>query len=320
MEINKKTNQMKPFIFTGDSFTWGEGLELYNDTIQNWLKPIFEKKQLPYTYDTVHNFSADGSPTRYRTEFRYAQIVSDYFNTFFVTDCNGGSNLSALDYAERMTDFYGSDNFSYIIMNLTSLNRDQYLIVRESLINEFEMDIGNDGKALYNFIESWYEWCSVGNFDKEFYSDVSTFNKIFNNPDRLPTFDIDSAQRIQTLFFEIDGFITYLNAIQYNFYKTKFEYFKSNGHTIKFIGHWNSYDSERFSEIPDDITEFITSNLIPIEYNNKTYNELSEMLEYSELWIDTDLPWTDNQHPSKIFHKVIGDSVIKYIENLENRK
>jgi len=318
MEINKTTDNMKPFIFTGDSFIWGEGLELYDETIENWLRPIFEKKGLPYGYDIVHDFSADGSSSHFRGQWRFAQIVADHFNTFFVTDCNGGSNTAAFRYADKMTDFYGGENFSYIIMNITSLNRDQYEITRESILNDFGMDIGDNGKTLYNFIESWYEWCSIGNFNKEFYSDISTFKKIFNDGSRVPTFDIDTAQKIQTYCFEIDGFIKYLNTIQFNFYKSRFEYFKEKGHSIKFIGHWNEYDSSRFAEISPDVTDFVTSNLIPIEYNGKIYNELSELQEYSELWIDTDITWTQNKHPSKLFHKVIADSVIKYIENLEN--
>lgn len=319
MEINN-LDTMKPIIFTGDSFIWGEGLELYDEKIENWIKPIFEKKQVPYDYNFVHNFSADGSPSYFRGQWRFPQLVSDYFNTFFLTNTNGGSNHDAFKYAETILDFYEPENFSYIIMNVTSLNRDQYHITRNDILKDFGVDIGDNGKSLYNFIESWYAWCSIGNFDKEFYSDSGKFEEIFINSGRTPTFDIDSSQKIQTYFFEIDGFIKYLNTIQFKYYETKFEYFKNQGHSIKFIGHWNDYDSKRFSEISPEVTNFITSNLIQIEYDGKVFNELSELQKYGELWIDTDKPWTKNKHPSKLFHKVIADSVIKYIENLENPK
>lgn len=311
---------MKPFIFTGDSFTWGEGIELYDKNIHDWIKPIFEKKDIPYRYDITHKFSSDGAASYIRGKYRYAQLVSNHFNTFFATDSNGGSNTDAFRYINELVDFYESDNFSYVIMNLTSLSRDQHIITRESLINDFNQDIGEDGILLKNFIESWYEWCSIGNFNKEFYSDILTFEKIFNDSERLPTFELETSQKIQTLFFEIDEFIKYLNTIQYNFYKDKFNLIKSKGHEVKFIGHWNEYDSGRFLDIRASDIDFISNNSIPIEYDNKVSTELSYFREYSELWIDTDLEWTLNQHPSKLFHQVIADSIIKYIENLENSK
>ena len=41
---------VKNIIFSGDSFTWGEGLELHNDSMREFIKKDCEERGTNYIY------------------------------------------------------------------------------------------------------------------------------------------------------------------------------------------------------------------------------------------------------------------------------
>ena len=124
---------MKPIIFTGDSFTFGEGLELHDDMYREFVyKKCMEMEQLKkdgfepnpndlgYRWHNYQDFSETITPaSRLRTELSYASIVSDKFKTLgFRKFLNGGSNINALNFIESCTKMFGKDKFSIAIIFL----------------------------------------------------------------------------------------------------------------------------------------------------------------------------------------------------------
>lgn len=84
-----------------------------------------------------------------------------------------------------------------------------------------------------------------------------------------------------------------------------------NKHTeipIKFLGSWVQPD------LPIE-NDFYDKNLITINYNNKEYKTISDLLsEHNYLIISNELEWSNNWHPNLKFQKIISDSIIDYIE------
>lgn len=77
---------------------------------------------------------------------------------------------------------------------------------------------------------------------------------------------------------------------------------------IKFLGSWVQPD------LPIE-NDFYDENLITINYNNKEYKTISDLLsEHNYLIISNELEWSNNWHPNLKFQKIISDSIIDYIE------
>jgi hypothetical protein len=77
---------------------------------------------------------------------------------------------------------------------------------------------------------------------------------------------------------------------------------------IKFLGSWVQPD------LPIE-NNFYDENLITLNYKNKEYKTISDLLsEHNYLIISNELEWSNNWHPNLKFQKIISDSIIDYIE------
>ena len=72
---------MKPIIFTGDSFTFGEGLELYDSNIYDLIKQksINQPPNHKYFYrwDVFEIISAGGTASNIRNKYKFPTLVSE---------------------------------------------------------------------------------------------------------------------------------------------------------------------------------------------------------------------------------------------------
>ena len=74
---------MKGIMFTGDSFTWGEGLQYF----ANVSNTIFHTK---HTFDMTELTNAH---VKFKDKNRFSRIVADYFNTWEITNAFYGGSI-----------------------------------------------------------------------------------------------------------------------------------------------------------------------------------------------------------------------------------
>jgi len=109
---------MKNIIFSGDSFTWGEGLELYIEK-EPWIS---QRKKV--SWDDQLRPLRDEESNQFRLDNHFPGLVSKYFNV--ESKCrenNGGDFLSMVDTVNHRFD---KDNTVAIVLQLTQIGRFQY--------------------------------------------------------------------------------------------------------------------------------------------------------------------------------------------------
>jgi hypothetical protein len=91
-----------------------------------------------------------------------------------------------------------------------------------------------------------------------------------------------------------------------------------SGIKIKLLGTWTS-DIQKYENLKNidlNLYNFYKESLIPIYSDGKEHETIfSAYNSKSEYRIATDLPWSNNDHPSLKFHNLLTESIIKSIEN-----
>ena len=114
-------NNNDVIIFTGDSFTWGEGLELYTDT-PKWIN---ERTKLNVWSELYQKLDYDSQ--QFRKLNRFSTLVANHFNVDpIVYSQNGGSFESIIDTVNlnlQNSVGYSPNNVKSIIVQFTTLDR-----------------------------------------------------------------------------------------------------------------------------------------------------------------------------------------------------
>lgn len=327
---------MKPIIFTGDSFTFGEGLELYDDRYRDFIyQTVKVQKNLEkqgktlewdegnYMWHQWTDFSENIIPAgKLRYELSYPALVSDHFNVLgFRKPHNGGSQRTALDFIKKCENRFGIDNFSLTIINLTSPDRDELFFLFDFFKNTFDIDITNpfrENESIIKYIHRLFlNWESIDSVDrKTFREDKFMFGHITKQSwGKNPKFiSLSDAQKLQDYFGDWDGWIKGITTLYYKEYVKKLDEINT---PYYFLGHWNTFDSECFDSVDDsEVIQKIKRRMIPIYKGSKEITLSDEMRRKTDFYLYSDsvFPWTQNQHPSKEGHRIIADSIIKYIK------
>ena len=121
---------MKKIIFSGDSFTWGESIELENDNYLKLLESgdvMFDKKRMPYmgyNHAHFHDIASNVDSIEHRTKYRFPTLVSKHFNAIgYIKEMNGGANEPNLD---SLTNFV----ISVIGCSIFLINHDVVLSIK----------------------------------------------------------------------------------------------------------------------------------------------------------------------------------------------
>jgi hypothetical protein len=282
---------VKGMIFAGCSFTWGQGLNYYNNFPTNVEMPLGK-------FDKVF---LTASQVKYIEKYRFPKLVADHYNTFeFVRWANGGSNQDATSWFNTLFNQVSNldtqevliiegqrpmrvdySEISHIIFQFTQPERDKIKLVI-------------DGKT-YN--EGYLEWVELYNEQLEKYLDV-------NNLDFEEWTELSIIQSIQNV-------------------KNFLQDCENKGIQI-IITTW---PFENLKYIYND--EWLFQRLLPLKYKGETFYSFHDLVggtgremlppPNKELVICHDYenfitPPTD-MHLSKQGHKVIADSLIAYIEN-----
>lgn len=282
---------MRGIIFAGCSFTWGEGLELYSNypTIRY---DYYKQEHKGYYFPEAVMYQKPGH-VRYIEANRFARKVAQHFNTFdLVYPKNGGSLSTMRKFISSSLLEYEGD-IEYIVLQFTEILRDVYIHDNclESCCNISVREILNDRVS--------YECKELSLDEYKKYKSYELYNQYFG--DKTPL-DIDmeysTKELVKTLKF------------LWNIEQT--------GVKIKLLGTWTN-DIQKYESIKETHSElynFYKQNLIPIVTPTNTYETIfSAYNSKPEYRIATDLPWSNNDHPSLKFHNVVTDSIIKSIEN-----
>ena len=306
---------MKPIIFTGDSFTFGEGLELYDSNFYDFIKKKYDEKSTErffYNWPDFENIIAGGSAANVRNELKFSTISSKLLNTLFVSKPrNGGDNLESLYFVKRVLKQYPSESFSCVIMNLTHMFRDGFVEFKKDLTKILKINLENvDSYQLESYMISWFKW----DYEQKgiaFNSDNNLFNKYF---EPNPYFSIENATMLQN---EYKTYSNFEKEAHIKTYKEMINQINEINLPVYFIGHWNKLDNEILHSLNDsEITKYIIDKQIPLEVSDRIYSSISELpSKQPNFFIHQEFPWTDNHHPSKYLHQCIGNSIYKFIKD-----
>jgi hypothetical protein len=280
-------------IFGGDSFTWGEGLELYLDNpfwinernnLNGWVE--LEPKQ---TLESIE----------FRESNRFAGIVSNKFNCNQITlDYNGG----------------GFDKPAELITN--NLDKNPKAVVYQFTIFD---------RMLLHFDESCScEFCNskYGNV-RPLMLYLDCMNKQLQN---IPIterdmFFLNWLEKYENIPFIEMTKTTYIEDIVEMFmdmFKRNLDVFVDK-HLSKWLETTNVYLIDSWDGLTSGILSehpILKKYLIPLKgYDGKYYKQWSEWentFPYSR--IQYEFPNTENGHPTLIQHQYLAESIIEQIE------
>lgn len=287
---NKK--HIKGMIFAGCSFTWGQGLNYYNDFPTNVYQPIgkYDKRDL------------SACQIKFIEKNRFPRLVANHFDSYeFVRPQNGGSNKQAINFfninfnqcreidSEEAVYVDGirpvridPREISHIIFQLTQPERDNISITFEDQTYDC------------------YDMVTLLSLKKELLDNYLTANNI--------DLDVWIEEHKQKSIQRVKDFLV--------------QYEEKGIKTIVTTWPYGNLDY-----INQD--EFLKKRLLSIRYNNDTFYSFDDLMgrneynekpyERSEMVIRFDyenftIPPGD-LHISKKAHKVIADSIIEHIEN-----
>jgi hypothetical protein len=282
---------MKGIIFAGCSFTWGEALELYSEypTIRY---DYYKQEHKGYYFPEAVMYQKPGH-VKFIESNRFARKVAQHFNTFdLVYPKNGGSLTTMRKFISSSLLEYEGD-IEYIVLQFTEILRDVY--IHDKCTNDCcsisVREILNDRIS--------YECNELSLDEYKKYKSYELYNRYFNGKTPI---DIDNeysiTELIKTLKFLLD--------------------IQKTGIKIKLLGTWTN-DIQKYENLKNidlELYNFYKENLVSIESDGKEYETIFSVYNSkSEYRIATDLPWSNNDHPSLKFHNLISDSIIKNIEN-----
>lgn len=282
---------MRGIIFAGCSFTWGEALELYSDypTIRY---DYYKQEHKGYFFPEAVMYQKPGH-IKFIESNRFARKVSQHFNTFDLVHPKNGGSLSTMRkfIASSLLEYEG--DIEYVVLQFTEILRDVYIHDKclNSCCNISVREILNDRVS--------YECKELELEEYKKYKSYELYNKYFG--DKTPL-DIDNEYSTK----ELIKTLTFLKDID------------ESGIKVKLLGTWTS-DIQKYKNLKNidlNLYNFYKESLIPIYSDDREYETIfSAYNSNPEYKIATDLPWSNNDHPSLKFHNLLTQSIIKSIEN-----
>lgn len=293
MEENKEV-----IFFTGDSFTWGEGLELYIDS-PYWIT----QRNLTNTWGELRDKQTDES-IQFRETHRFANIVSNHFGiTPIIHEYNGGQFETPINVIEETLPSLNPNKIKAIFIQFTSINR----------------------MLLHLDLKCNCKFCSLTGFEKPFNIYTEFLSKIINNIPltSLERFGMEYLRDNHGIDFnenmnaddikweKIDGVFEKMYRENLHLYIEKYINKWKQIAPVYFLDSWDGYSSNILAEFSD-----IKNNLIPLKgwdgnyYTN--WNEWEDTFPYKR--IVTQFPATDNGHPTLVQHKYIAESIIEILK------
>lgn len=294
------SNTNDVIIFGGDSFTWGEGLELYLDT-PKWIS---ERDNLN-TWSELYQ-KQDYDSQKFREANRFPTIVSNYYNVNpKVFHQNGGQFETPIIHIEKNLKNlagYRPNNVKYIIIQFTSFQR--------MLLH---LDISCDCK-----------FCNIMGFEKPWNLYIKYIHKHLTN-DIITDIDywglnwLEKKEGIpyknldyNNLFQKIDGWFRPIYVRNLNIFIEKYISKWEKIAPVYFIDSWE----ETSSNVINELEEF-KKRIIPLlGFDGNYYKKWKEWENtFPHRRIENEFPNTKNGHPTLLQHQYLADSIIEYMKN-----
>jgi len=306
MKLNK-------LAFLGDSFTWGEGLELYLNT-PFWNKQRNKKSEW---MDLIHLQNEES--TNFREKNRFANIVSNHFDSEIIIDNNNGGYIQSItDYLSNI--IINNRKPDFVIIQFSCFNRNPIHYHLGSFFTKCKCDkckTDNDTiYCFYHFLETIrIKYLENGTFTNkhDFYLKwlVDEFN--------FPLKQLENTKNKFDIAFEyINSIIDSYSYIHLNYLvDTYVKPLESTGTKVFYIDSWDPESSKIIHDIP-----LIKENLIYLKSNDGVLTQSYEQFENSFLHtrIHHEFPKTKNYHPTLIQHQYIAESIIDTLEKFDKQE
>jgi hypothetical protein len=292
----------QPIIFLGCSFTWGEGLELFQND-EKWI----EERSSPSDHTSIRKIT-DAKSTNFRKSNRFGGLVATHYNTTaLIHPENGGSLANGLRYLENTLKTHPSPR-AIIFQNPPILRSPYHLTY--SCNCQFCLD--TEWRSLHNF----WDWINLKkdkvisddelfNWNrKEWIHKLGTFyERIVNDAGILKSDDYYAIYNKWNVFVakRLDESLPWI-----------INEFKETEKTIPiyFLDSWHKETSEHFSNY-----SYFNERTIPLIGGDG--NEYMNWVEWSKTinkYVISDCyPKSCNDHPSLESHKLIADSIIRFL-------
>lgn len=280
-------------IFGGDSFTWGEGLELYIPT-PKWES---EREFSNGWMDLVNK--QDSETIQFREQNRFAGIVSEHFNTIPKIHWTNGGQFETPIYLVRETlKKISPNNPKAIIFQFTTLNR---------MLLHLDMDCE-------------CEFCKITGMQKPMILYTDFLHKKLNNIPltKVEEFGLEYLRDNHNIPFEnidlniifrtIDNLFKPIYLENLKLFVEKYVKKWSTASPLYFLDSWDEYTSNVLAEF-----DVIKNNTIPLKGFDENYytnwNQWENTFQYKR--IVNQFPNTQNGHPTLIQHQYIAESIIE---------
>lgn len=305
--------KVNEIAFLGDSFTWGEGLELYLDT-PFWIQ---QRTQRSMWMDILHHQTEESK--KFREKNRFANIVSEYFDSSYIIDSNNGGYIGNV--TTYLSNFLENNRRpDYIIIQFSCFNRNPIHYHFGSLFRKCECKKCNNYidtiHCFYHFLDTIrkkYVENEILDNQHEFYLNwlIGEFN--------FPIIDIENSKDSFVLAFDfVNSIIDSYSYKHLNYLLDEYvRPLESRGSKVFYIDSWDTESSKILYDVPE-----IAKNMILLQkWENSgvttNYNEFENSFPYSR--IQYEFPKTDNGHPTPLQHQYIANSIINQIENFDRK-
>lgn len=287
----------KNIIYGGDSFTWGEGLDLYMDT-PFWINERNNHNEWNQLFDKLTDES-----NSFRNANRFPGIIESTLGLKQIVDPdNGGDYQSSTD----IVNYNLSDTTVAIVYQFTQIDRN----------------------FLHSTIECKCEFCGIYK-PKPFNVYMDYMSKILNNepiPELMQSqiSYLENHENIEK--FSLEKFENYrmdfASYIDKQFHKIRqanIDYLIENNikqwqktHKVYLIDCWCEDTSNKYIQT----NPFLYELLIPLKgYDGRWYKLYKEWeLTFPYKRIMTEFPNTVNGHPTLIQHQYLAESIITALE------
>lgn len=310
MKINR-------IAFAGDSFTWGEGLELYIDS------PFWkQQRKKPSSWLELKTIQTKES-TEFREKNRFPGIIADYYNCDIIINPNNGGYIGTI---ARICDdiLTHKTPVDFLIIQFSSFLRNPIHFHHGS----WEGACGckycqNSSSKHHQHVHCFFHLTDVIRKKyvyKEELNDDDLFhlNWLYDEFDSK-IFDLDVNENemhhidiINYIYSFIDSY-SYLH-LRYMI-KRYIQPLEEMGVKVLYIDSWDAQSSAVCRNMSD-----IFDNMIPLQGNGhlctKFYSEFENSFEYPR--ISDQFPKTQNGHPTLIQHKKIAKSIIQLIDQYDS--
>lgn len=297
MSTQNYINMQKSILFLGDSFTFGEGLELYCDT-PKW---IAERNERNGWLQLMHKQDEDG--IKFREENRFPALVAKYFNKKALVSNNNGGCIAAYKRIGQKFLLDPDLNIDTIIVQFSAITREP-LHASFTCMCDFCKRTGyfRPYEAIYSILKDIQNRSSFG------FNEIKTL-EMFEEMIQLDATDAKFLDRV--IEEEYKWSVNILDDFLYHYIQP----WTSNGkRKFYFIDSWvegSHTCMDRFIQ-----GSGTGGNLIPLFGKDDNlylrWNEWEDTFEHKR--IQWEFPKTQNGHPTLEQHRYLAKSIVQKLK------